>query len=238
MRLVIQHILQSFGIIERILRNRFEYFAATRHRSELPGMIGQLLTITTLGFAILGFVAGLSGGGIGQALLSAIKLPFLFLVSGAVCLPTLYYFSILFGSRLRFLQAWALILTAQTVSAALVMGFAPIAFLFWISGADPLFLVAMNIAVLGLAALLGLIFVVQGVLYSQEAQPPEQVSFFTWLRWIVTGGPRSIVLMGWLVVYGAVGARLSWMLRPFFAVPLKGSGFWSSMVNLISGLVR
>lgn len=233
-----RHIVQPFTIVERVLRDRTAYFAEVSRGEGLPGKIADLLTVTVLGLAIFGFVAGLSGRDIVQALISTIKLPFLFLASGVICLPTLYYFSVLFGSRLRFLQTITLILTAQTVTAALSLGFAPISVLFWLSGSESLFLVALNAAMLGLAATLGLIFLVQGVLYIQEAQPPDPITFFTWVWMFIKGTLRSLVLAGWIVVYGLVGTQLSYTLRPFFGVPLGGHDFWSSVGNIIAGLLR
>jgi hypothetical protein len=134
-----RRIIQPFNIVERVLRDRIAYFAEITRGEELPRKITDLLIVTVLGLAVFGFVAGLSGRNLVQALISTIKLPFLFLASGVICLPTLYYFSVLFGSRLRFLQIVTLILTAQTVAAMLALGAAPISLLFWLSGSEPLF---------------------------------------------------------------------------------------------------
>jgi hypothetical protein len=233
-----RRILQPFAIVERVLRDRIAYFAEIGRGEKLPAKIADLLAITVFGLAVFGFVAGLSGRDIAQALISTVKLPFLFLASGVICLPTLYYFSVLFGSRLRFLQTITLILTAQTVAAILSLGFAPISLLFWLSGSEPLFMVALNIAGLGLAAGLGLIFLVQGALYIQEAQPPDKITFFTWAWMFIKGTLRSLVLAGWMVVYGLVGTQLSYTLRPFFGVPLGGHDFWSSVGNVLAGLLK
>ncbi len=233
-----RRILQPFAIVERVLRDRIAYFAEIGRGEKLPAKIADLLAITVFGLAVFGFVAGLSGRDIAQALISTVKLPFLFLASGVICLPTLYYFSVLFGSRLRFLQTITLILTAQTVAAILSLGFAPISLLFWLSGSEPLFMVALDTAVLGLAAGLGLIFLVQGALYIQEAQPPDKITFFTWAWMFIKGTLRSLVLAGWMVVYGLVGTQLSYTLRPFFGVPLGGRDFWSSVGNVLAGLLR
>jgi hypothetical protein len=232
-----RRIIQPFNIVERVLRDRLTYFIEIAHGEGLPHKIADLLIVTILGLAVFGFVAGLSGRSLVQALISMIKLPFLFLASGVICLPTLYYFSVLFGSRLRFLQTVTLILTAQTVAAVLALGAAPISLLFWLSGSEPPFLVALNAAVLGLAALLGLIFLVQGALYIQEVQPPDKITFFTWSWMFIKGTFRSLVLGGWMVVYGLVGTQLSYTLRPFFGVPLGGQDFWSSMGNLLVRLL-
>jgi hypothetical protein len=233
-----RRIIQPFAIVERVLRDRIAYFAEIGRGEKLPAKIADLLAITVFGLAVFGFVAGLSGRDIAQALISTVKLPFLFLASGVICLPTLYYFSVLFGSRLRFLQTITLILTAQTVAAILSLGFAPISLLFWLSGSEPLFMVALNTAVLGLAAGLGLIFLVQGALYIQEAQPPDKITFLTWAWMFIKGTLRSLVLAGWMVVYGLVGTQLSYTLRPFFGVPLGGRDFWSSVGNVIVGLLK
>ena len=232
-----RRIIQPFNIVERVLRDRTSYFAEIAHGQALPHKIGELIAIMIFGLAVFGFVAGLSGRSLVQALISTVKLPFLFLASGIICLPTLYYFSVLFGSRLRFLQTVTLILTAQTVAAVLALGAAPISLLFLISGSELMFLVALNTGVLGLAAGLGLIFLVQGALYIQQVQPPDKITFLTWAWLLMKGTFRSLVLTVWIVVYGLVGTQLSYTLRPFFGVPLVGHDFWSNMGNLITSLL-
>jgi len=233
-----RRIVHPFNIVERVLRDRTGYFAEIARGEALPHRIADLLAVTLFGLAVFGFVAGLSGRNLVQALISTVKLPSLFLASGIICLPTLYYFSMLFGSRLRFLQTVTLVLTAQTVAAVLALGASPISLLFLISGSEPLFLVALNTSVLGLVAVLGLIFLVQGVLYVQEVQPPDKITFFTWTWLLVKGTFRSLVLMGWIVVYGLVGTQLSYTLRPFFGVPLNGHDFWSIIGSVVLGLSK
>ncbi|HNT77314.1 MAG TPA: actin-binding WH2 domain-containing protein [Anaerolineae bacterium] len=234
MRTIFQHLVNSFALIEYVLRQRLAYFTDITAQTELWSKLGRLLTVAGLGFFLFGLVMGL-GGALGwAALFSALKLPLLFLASGAICLPTLYYFSIVFGSRLRFLQTMTLILTAQAVAAVLVLGATPISLLFLFSGAAPAFLVLLNVGILALAATLGLIFLVQGVLYVQETQPPESV---TWLQWgvmLFKGNLRSAVLLSWLVIYGLVGAQMSWALRPFFGVALEGRDFFSAVDSAIT----
>lgn len=232
-----RRVIQPFNIVERVLRDRIAYFGEIARDEDLMHKIGDLLAVTIFGLAVFGFVAGLSGRSLVQALISTVKLPFLFLASGIICLPTLYYFSVLFGSRLRFLQTVTLILTAQTVAAVLALGAAPISLLFLISGSELMFLVALNTGVLGLAAGLGLIFLVQGALYIQQVQPPDKITFLTWAWLLMRGTFRSLVLTVWIVVYGLVGTQLSYTLRPFFGMPLVGHDFWSNMGSLITGLL-
>lgn len=226
---VLKHVLSAFAIVERILRARAAYFAEIGQNQDLPDKILHLLILIALGFSIFGGVAALSGRALGPALWGIVKLPALFLISGLICLPTLYYFSVLFGSRLRFLQMITLILTSQAVAAVLALGVTPISLLFLLSGTDAAFLVLLNIGALGLCATLGLIFLVQGALYANETEPPEKMAFIGWIKLFARGGVRSLVLMGWLALYGLIGAQLSYAMRPFFGVPLEGNDFFSSV---------
>lgn len=232
-----RNILRPFAVVERVLRNRIAYYAEIARGETLQQKIADLAIVTVVGLAIFGFVAGLSGRNILQAVVAAVKMPGLFLASGIICLPTLYYFSVLFGSRLRFLQTITLILTTQAIAAVLAVGTAPISLLFLLSGAELPFLVVLNIGVLALSATLGLIFLVQGVLYVQETEPPDKVTFFGWAGMLIKGTFRSIVLVAWTVVYGLVGTQLSYTLRPFFGIPLAGNNFWTGMNSIILSLL-
>jgi len=233
-----RHIFGPFAVVERVLRDRVTYFAEIARGEALQQKIADLAMITVAGLAIFGFVAGLSGHNLVQAILTTIKMPSVFLASGIICLPTLYYFSVLFGSRLRFMQTVTLILTAQAIAAVLAMGTAPISLLFLISGSEMPFLVVLNIGMLALSAALGLIFLVQGVLYVQESHPPDKITFFTWAGMFVKGTLRSVVLTTWSIVYGLVGTQLSYTLRPFFGISFVGNDFWSSMNSIMTSLLN
>lgn len=233
MRAFLRHLAQSFSLVEHVLRNRCAYFAEIAEQDDLVGKILRLLTVEGVGFCVAGFVLGLSGRQLLPAVFAILKLPLLFFLAGLICLPTLYYFSIVFGARLRFLQTVTLILTSQTVSAVLILGTTPISLLFLFSGAEPVFLTLLNIGLLGLASALGLIFLVQGALYIQELQPPETFTWATWPLLLLRGNLRSVVLLGWLVIYGLVGAQMSWALRPFFGAPLDGHDFFSAFESAL-----
>lgn len=201
-----RQVAQAFGVVERILRDRVSYYGDIHCQADLTTTSKGLLTAIVLGLGVFGSTFGLAGGNV-RALQSMVKLPVVVLLSGAVCLPTLYYFSVLFGSRLRIRQAIVLILTAQTVSAVLALGFTPVTLLFLLSGAELRFVATLSIFMLALSSSLGLIFLLQGVLYVQEEQAPVAVSFPQWVEMLFRGALRSLVLLGWIVLYGLVGHR-------------------------------
>ena len=149
-------------IIERILRDRDSIWRQIGEERDLGKLTLQMLTSSVLALACYGAVLGASHSFL-QAGLSALKLPLLFLMTLAICLPTLYLFNLVFGARLSVLQACALIMVAITVSAVLTLAFAPISLFFLITARSYAFFKLLNVAILALTALVGLRFLTSGM---------------------------------------------------------------------------
>ncbi len=213
-----QRLSQAFAIVEHILRDRTAHFGAIGDNQDLHSKISDMLIVSLLGMGLFGAAMGLIGG-LPWMLASIVKLPLLFLTSMFLCLPTLYYFSLLFGSRLTFSQTIAILLTALTVTSVLNLGFGFISLFFRFSGSNYAFMVVLNVLMLAVSGSAGLIFLVQGVLYLEQSDPPEHVSLWHWLSYFVTGGVRSMVLVSWIWLFGIVGTQMGWTLRPFFGAP-------------------
>lgn len=116
-------------VIERILRNCEDIWQQISNEYRLNELIVQMLASSSAAMACYGVVLGVSNSLL-QAISSAIKLPILFLLTLAICLPTLYLFNLVFGVRLSVRQSLALVLTAITVTAMLTLAFAPISLFF------------------------------------------------------------------------------------------------------------
>jgi hypothetical protein len=149
-------------IIERILRDRAGVWNQIISERDLPKLILRMLITSAISLAAYGAVLGASNGWL-QSLVSTVKLPLLFLVTLAICLPTLYLFNLVFGARLSVLQACALILVAVTVTAVLTFAFAPISLFFLITARSYAFFKLLNVAILALTALVGLRFLTSGM---------------------------------------------------------------------------
>jgi len=149
-------------IIERILRDRAGIWDQIIAERDLPKLILRMLLTSAISLAAYGAVLGASNGWL-QALVSTVKLPLLFMATLAICLPTLYLFNLVFGARLSVLQACALIMVAITVTAVLTFAFAPISLFFLITARSYAFFKLLNVAILGLTALVGLRFLTSGM---------------------------------------------------------------------------
>jgi hypothetical protein len=92
-----------------------------------------------------------------------VKLPLLFLATLAICLPTLYLFNLVFGARLSMMQAVTLIMVSITVISVLTLAFAPISLFFLITAQNYEFFKLLNVCILGLTAVVGLLFLTRGM---------------------------------------------------------------------------
>jgi hypothetical protein len=149
-------------IIERILRDRDGIWDQIIEERDLERLTGQMLASSAVALACYGLVLGSFHSPL-MALTSAVKLPLLFLVTLAICLPTLYLFNLVFGARLSVRQAVSLVMVGVTVTAMLSVAFAPISLFFLITAHDYAFFKVLNVAILTLTAFVGLRFLVGGM---------------------------------------------------------------------------
>ncbi|HJY44448.1 MAG TPA: hypothetical protein VJ301_07480 [Propionibacteriaceae bacterium] len=153
---------QNLLVIERILRDRDGVWRQINDQRDLRSLTLQMLTSSAVSLAIFGLVLGASNG-FWQALSSMVKLPLLFLATLAICLPTLYLFNLVFGARLSMMQAVTLIMVAITVISVLTLAFAPISLFFLITAQNYEFFKLLNVCILGLTAVVGLLFLTRGM---------------------------------------------------------------------------
>ena len=196
--------MNDLGVIEQILRNRRHFFEEVRDGFDLRAKVRAMLVSSVLFLAVYGAVLG-STHSPAQVVSSAAKLPVLFLVTLFVCVPTLYFFNVMFGSDQTVSQNVALILTAITVTAVLLVSFAPVSLFFLLTTSQYQFFKLLNVAVFAISGVMGILFLGQGMrlMRGSEAGARER-------RW---------VLRLWMFLYAFVGSQLAWTIRPFIGAP-------------------
>jgi hypothetical protein len=238
---------QRMLVIERILRDRDGIWRQIVEDRDLKPLSGLMLLSSAIALAAFGAVLGASDGWL-QAIASAVKLPILFLVTLAICMPTLYLFNLVFGARLSLGQAVAVVSVAITVMSTLCVAFAPISLFFLITAPDYYFYKLLNVAIMALTALVGLRFLVVGMRAMNAAHaapvspavapapamagpalpPHPQQATYQPVPLPPLPPPRPQpqprqasmgLLYIWIVVFGFVGTQLAWTLRPFFGSP-------------------
>ena len=172
-----------------------------------------------------------------QVLADSVKVPLLFLLTLAVAFPSLYAFSALANSKLRFLDTLKLLLIAVAVNLVLLASFAPVTAFFTVSTNSYPFMVLLNCAFFALSGLIGL-----GVLRrslrevyagDQPARCPDPAppgadlatirradeARAEWARVRSERHRPERIFVAWFAIYGLVGAQMGWILRPFIGSP-------------------
>lgn len=96
-----------------------------------------------------------------QLVASTVKLPALFLLTLVVTFPSLYVFNALIGCRLSFTATLRLLVGAIAVNLAVAASFGPILGFFTLSTDSYSFMILLNVALLTVAGLVGLGFLLQ-----------------------------------------------------------------------------
>jgi hypothetical protein len=198
--------LQDFTIVEKILRNRKDFFNEIREGVDLGDKVKAMLISSICFLALYGAVMG-SSHSLWQTLSSAVKLPILFMATLFVCVPSLYFFSLLFGSNQSLSQNLAVILTAFTVTAVLLLSAAPITLFFILTTSQYQFFKLLNVAIFAISGLMGVVFLYQGMKVVSNTEQAEGA------------GKRKWVLIFWMFVYAFVGSQMAWTIRPFIGMP-------------------
>ncbi len=180
-----------------------------------------------------------------QTAMSMAKVPVLFGATLLVTFPSLYVFNTLVGSRLTLQSVWRLLLSSMAVMMAVLASLGPIVAFFSISTTNYPFILLLNVTVFSLAGFLGLKFLLHTlhrltvVLYDAKApleiEPKIAPSVDATGQPLPTRGktPGAIerlderamgasvrqVFGAWVLVFGMVGAQMSWVLRPFISNP-------------------
>lgn len=196
---------QDFGIVERILRSRYDFFEEIREGQDLQAKMKAMVVSCVAFLALYGAVMG-STHSLWQTLSSGAKLPLLFLATLLVCAPSLYFFNLLFGSNQSLSQNLTLILTAITVTSVLLLSFAPITLFFLLTTSEYQFFKLLNVAIFAISGLMGIVFLYQGM---RVVSPPTEEG----------AGARKWILILWMFVYAFVGSQMAWTLRPFIGAP-------------------
>jgi hypothetical protein len=160
-------------------------------------------------------------------LAAMLKVPALFFLTLAVTFPSLYVFNALVGSRLSLPALARLMAATLGVLMAVLASFGPIVAFFSVTTTSYPFVLLLNVAVFALSGLLGMRFLLRTLyrLGAALAPPADVPTPADGVTTPTAGTGRGAadrvraVFACWAVVFGVVGAQMSWVLRPFVGHP-------------------
>lgn len=194
--------MNPFDLIDDLLRDRDQFFDEIRQGIAIPEKLRGMLASSFVFMALYGAILGATHS-VEQSFSAAIKLPLLFLVTLLICAPVLYLLNILCGANQRLSQSVALVLSAISLTATLLLSFAPMTLFFILTAPDSYqFFKLLNVLFFIIAGGAGAACLKQG------------------LKVVLTRTATQRLMFGlWLGIYSFVGSQMAWTLRPFVGYP-------------------
>ncbi len=166
------------------------------YQLQQPGsgrLIAAMLLLVVLCAAIYGVVVGTFSYGT-QLWAAPVKIAGGLLVSALICLPSLYIFTCLSGSQARLVEVFGLVTGLLLLTTILLIGFAPVAWLFSQSTNSLAWMGTLHLVFWGIATVFGLRFLETGFSHSKARS--------------------SAGLNTWVVIFVLVVLQMSTALRP------------------------
>ena len=129
-------------------------------------LIGAMLFVSVVCSLIYGVVVGTFSND-DQLWAAPVKIAGGLLVSAFICLPSLYIFACLSGSQARLIEVLGLVSGLLTLTTLLLIGFAPVAWLFSESTNSVAWMGTLHLLFWGIATIFGLRFLETGFSHTQ-----------------------------------------------------------------------
>lgn len=226
--------MNEHSILIELLHNKGIFIDKTLRNKLSTGEFKTLFTASIVFFAVFGFIIGINHG-ITQALASVVKVPILFLVSILITLPTLYFFLAILGLRQNIYQLASFVQVCLTIIGGVLIVFAPISVFFLITTSSYHFFKLMNVGIFAIAGFSGIYTFYKNIdlLIRESLEEANQRRV-------------RIFLKLWLLMFGLIGAQLSYSLSPFFGDPSQHfilfteleRNFFTDVIDSFSNLSR
>ena len=166
----------AVAAVEAILRQPRRVMYQLRQPGS-GGLIAGMLFVAVLCSVVYGVVVGTFSGG-AQMWAAPVKIAGGLLISALICLPSLYIFACLSGSQARLAEIFGLVAGLLALMTILLIGFAPVAWLFSQSTESLAWMGALHLIFWGIAKVFGLRFLNAGFSHTQAR---SNAGFNTWV---------------------------------------------------------
>jgi hypothetical protein len=182
----------AFAAVEALLRQPRRLLYQLRQPGA-GGLIVQMIFVSAVCALVYGFVAGTFSGGT-QLWAAPVKIAGGLLVSAAICLPSLFIFTCLSGAQSRLAEVCGLLAGLLMLMTILLVGFAPVAWIFSQSTESLAWMGALHLAFWFVATLFGVRFLKNGFIHA-NARSQAGVNV-------------------WIIIFLLVAVQMTTALRP------------------------
>jgi len=236
--------MTAVSYVDHLLRNRERVVADIQDEARAGENARACFWVFLCLSVFYGLVMGLQNlvhgevDGWKYALAAAVKLPILFLLTLAICLPLLHVLNVLVGRRARFSTILGLLMASIAVTSIVLASCALIVLFFMLSTKSYAFIKLLNVFVFALAGGYGVWFLRRGM-YTIVSSAPETKPG------VDSQDGVGTIMNWWLITYGIVGTQMAWILRPFVGSPhafsffrAQESNFYVNLVQIIESLLK
>ena len=178
--------------VESILRHPRRVMYQLRQSGSGP-LIAAMLCVAIVCSLIYGAIIGSFSGG-DQWWAAPVKVSVGLLICAVICLPSLYIFTCLSGSQARLVEICGLVTGLLMLMTILLIGFAPVAWLFSQSTKEAAWMGTLHLIFWGIATIFGLRFLENGFAHSKARS--------------------GAGLKTWVVIFVLVVLQMTTALRP------------------------
>jgi hypothetical protein len=190
----------------------------------LPGTGVLVLLIVWFGMfygGVMGTYGGIGGERIWQVVYSAVKVPFLLVVTFVLSLPSFLVVNTLLGLRDDFARVVRALMSTQAGLTVILSALAPFTAFWYVSGSGYYPAILFNGAMFAVAS-----FSAQWMLRRDYRPLIQKDPKHRWM------------LRTWIVIYVFVGIQMGWVLRPFIGNPQAPVQFfredsWSNAYEVV-----
>jgi hypothetical protein len=185
-------ITSPIGAVEAVLRQPRRLIFQLRQPGAGP-LVGGMLLVAVVCSLVYGVVVGTFSMG-PQLWAAPVKIAAGLMVSALICLPSLYIFTCLSGSQARLSEMCGLLAGLLMLMSILLIGFAPVAWLFSQSTQSIAWMGTLHILFWLISTFFGVRFLRAGFAHSQAR---SQAGLYTWI-----------------IIFVLVGLQMTTALRP------------------------
>ena len=200
--------------IDYILRNPGCIMESLRRDEDLWALSRVCLVITLFTGALYGLVMGGTNWFQGapvpwtseylMMLITAIKVPSLFLFTFSIVVTSIYVSSTFVGSRASFRQIVTLLLASLAITTIALASMASVSLFFALTTRSYNFIKVLHVLFFAYAGLVGLNYMGRG---------------FNAIVGVTLSDGHRWLFIGWILLYMFVGTQLAWVMRPFVGSP-------------------
>jgi hypothetical protein len=154
--------MKVFSMTSKLLKNKEEVYQNAKETALWPAMLIEFILVSLVSLALFGVIMATESFSINHALDLSWKMIVLIWGPLVICLPSLFVFSVVRGSKIKLTQLIYLTIGNLAIIGIVLISLAPIVWFFTWTGEGSNIIDVMDIITIGVSLLFGFFFLKNG----------------------------------------------------------------------------